>query len=243
MSPQIEAVALKACPFCAAPPIDEHFPDGGGFVMCNNDACPIEPETDEATYAEAIAAWNTRLSTPVSDEGEAENLALALANDPRTATPLEASNAKLALTAMFSHRGDGIPTQYVHGAEVAGHARTMWAALITALRSPIHADASPSQEGFDRAPRDDAARIVALDTGREIARLIASYACTFVSGSREHGALLRAEQIALCPCDHDWEESVSSQFSSETQTDVSCTKCHMPGSLDNASREVYWPAT
>jgi hypothetical protein len=62
------------------------------------------------------------------------NLDLALANDPRSATPLQASEAFLELTSMFSHRGDGIPTQYVHSPKVADAAQVLWLALITALR-------------------------------------------------------------------------------------------------------------
>ena len=68
-------------------------------------------------------------------EAARENLNLALTNDPRSATPLEASAAYLKLTMMFDHRGDGVPTQYVHGAEVADNARLLWAALLTALRT------------------------------------------------------------------------------------------------------------
>lgn len=75
------------------------------------------------------------------DEAAArENLELGLANEPRTATPLEASAAKMVLMAMRSHRGDGIPTQYVHGLEVAAHAETMWLALLTAIRATSQAE-------------------------------------------------------------------------------------------------------
>lgn len=73
------------------------------------------------------------------------NLALGLANDHRTATPEQASEAFLALTSMQSHRGDGIPTQYVHGSEVAGHARVMWQALLAALRAH-----KPSEDMVER---------------------------------------------------------------------------------------------
>lgn len=69
-----------------------------------------------------------------------ENLDIALANDPRTATPEQASAAYMQLTAMTSHRGDGAPTQYVHGDEVVRHAKVMWAALLAVMResTPPH---------------------------------------------------------------------------------------------------------
>lgn len=43
-------------------------------------------------------------------------------------------------------------------------------------------------------------------------------------------------------CDHKWKE-FDSQFTSETETDVTCLKCGIAGSRDNGSGEVFYPAT
>lgn len=43
-------------------------------------------------------------------------------------------------------------------------------------------------------------------------------------------------------CAHEWRE-VDSQFNSELFTDVVCTKCQMPGQLDEQTKEVFFPAT
>ena len=44
-------------------------------------------------------------------------------------------------------------------------------------------------------------------------------------------------------CDHDWEETVSSQFTNEFHTEVYCAKCHTYGEKDNSTGEIFWPAT
>jgi hypothetical protein len=44
-------------------------------------------------------------------------------------------------------------------------------------------------------------------------------------------------------CEHDWQESVSSQFSSEYQVEVYCDKCHTYGSKDLKTGDVFWPCT
>lgn len=44
-------------------------------------------------------------------------------------------------------------------------------------------------------------------------------------------------------CEHDWQESVSSQFSNEYHTEVYCAKCCTYGEKDNADGSIYWPCT
>lgn len=44
-------------------------------------------------------------------------------------------------------------------------------------------------------------------------------------------------------CQHEWEESVSSQFSNENFTEVYCDKCHTYGEKNNKTGEVYWPVS
>lgn len=93
----------------------------------------------------------------LADEREgvaAENLRLALENGYPSATPLEASKVMMELTSMYSHRGDGIPTRYVHGSEVAAAARTMWSALIAALRAHTGAGDALLREALKRAALD-----------------------------------------------------------------------------------------
>jgi len=43
-------------------------------------------------------------------------------------------------------------------------------------------------------------------------------------------------------CQHVWDET-DSQFSNELSTDVRCIKCGCSGEKDNATGEVFWPAT
>lgn len=134
------------------------------------------PSEDDFAYhedwAEAARAFRTPTASPQVDRelaGEElrlvalENLDLALANDPRTATPLEASIAHLVLTSMYSHRADGIPTQYVHGADAADAARTMWTALITALRTVVNEEMV--EKAAKAAANDPDARLIAGKLG------------------------------------------------------------------------------
>jgi hypothetical protein len=44
-------------------------------------------------------------------------------------------------------------------------------------------------------------------------------------------------------CSHIWQETVDSQFSSETRVDVRCVKCGMAGERTVATGEVFFPAT
>ena len=44
-------------------------------------------------------------------------------------------------------------------------------------------------------------------------------------------------------CEHEWQEKIDSQFSSELFTDVVCKKCGCPGQRNESTQEVYWPAT
>ena len=44
-------------------------------------------------------------------------------------------------------------------------------------------------------------------------------------------------------CEHEWKALIDSQFHNENSTDVVCVKCRCPGEQDNATGEVYWPAT
>jgi hypothetical protein len=44
-------------------------------------------------------------------------------------------------------------------------------------------------------------------------------------------------------CEHEWEELPDSQFDNETSTEVRCSKCEMRGERNEATGEVYWPAT
>lgn len=103
-----------------------------------------------------------------------QNLTTALANDPRTATPEEASAAYMELYSMFSHRGDGIPTQYVHGSTVAHHASTMWKALITALRAEREAAATITDLQSQLAASQ--AREAKLREGLEVAEAVDHFA-------------------------------------------------------------------
>lgn len=42
-------------------------------------------------------------------------------------------------------------------------------------------------------------------------------------------------------CQHDWEETVSSQYSNEYVTEVYCAKCCTYGQKDNSTGEISWP--
>ncbi len=44
-------------------------------------------------------------------------------------------------------------------------------------------------------------------------------------------------------CEHDWDETISSQFTNEYQTEVYCAKCSTYGEKDNKTGEVFWPCT
>jgi hypothetical protein len=44
-------------------------------------------------------------------------------------------------------------------------------------------------------------------------------------------------------CEHEWEESVSSQFSNEFEVEVYCHKCSTYGSKNYETGEVFWPVT
>ena len=41
---------------------------------------------------------------------------------------------------------------------------------------------------------------------------------------------------------HEWEV-LDSMGNSQSFTDVRCVRCGVPGQLDNATNEVYYPAT
>lgn len=44
-------------------------------------------------------------------------------------------------------------------------------------------------------------------------------------------------------CEHDWEETYSSQGTNEWFTEVYCAKCCTYGEKTNATGIVYWPCT
>ncbi len=44
-------------------------------------------------------------------------------------------------------------------------------------------------------------------------------------------------------CQHEWRARVDSQYHSETNLDVVCTKCQCPGDQNVKTGEVFWPAT
>jgi len=44
-------------------------------------------------------------------------------------------------------------------------------------------------------------------------------------------------------CEHDWEETISSQFTNEYSTEVYCAKCSTYGEMDNETGKVFWPCT
>jgi hypothetical protein len=54
---------------------------------------------------------------------------------------------------------------------------------------------------------------------------------------------LGARVIPNQECEHEWEESVSSQFSNEYAVEVYCAKCSTYGEKTYATGEVYWPCT
>lgn len=135
--------------------------------------------------------------THTPDEAAArENLELGLANNHRTATPLEASAAKMALMAMRSHRGDGMPTQYVHGAEVAAHAETMWLALLTAIRAASQAElkAEVGEDVVERVAWAPDLHSALVDTARQLRHFWAEDSAT---GLHLHAADLLDKSAAM----------------------------------------------
>ncbi|AYJ86220.1 hypothetical protein D3Y57_09885 [Sphingomonas paeninsulae] len=44
-------------------------------------------------------------------------------------------------------------------------------------------------------------------------------------------------------CSHDWQESVSSQFSNEYRVEVYCPKCCTYGEKEYETGEITWPCT
>ena len=65
------STALLACPFCGheAKWAGEN---GEHFILCANAHCHMEPVTHSYwTYAEALAAWNTRVDSKANPTGHA----------------------------------------------------------------------------------------------------------------------------------------------------------------------------
>ncbi len=80
------------------------------------------------------------------------------------------------------------------------------------------------------------------------------FQCISTKNSRQEEIQVKREQEAMtmvvghkykvdAGCVHDWRESVDSQFSNETHTQVKCTKCGIIGEMTTATREVFFPAT
>lgn len=61
---------LLPCPFCGKPPLMLSLSDSDdyGQIGCEHPDCRMQPQTDEASLAGAITAWNTRFSTPPGDD-------------------------------------------------------------------------------------------------------------------------------------------------------------------------------
>ena len=49
--------------------------------------------------------------------------------------------------------------------------------------------------------------------------------------------------MTMFECEHEWEETYSSQFTNEFVTEVYCDKCHSYGEKTNETGEIYWPCT
>lgn len=50
-------------------------------------------------------------------------------------------------------------------------------------------------------------------------------------------------RIPMEECEHNWEESVSSQWSNDVVCEVYCDKCHTYGEKTYATGKIYWPCT
>jgi len=44
-------------------------------------------------------------------------------------------------------------------------------------------------------------------------------------------------------CQHEWKVVADSQFSNESNEEVTCLHCACPGDRDLNTGEVFWPAT
>ena len=44
-------------------------------------------------------------------------------------------------------------------------------------------------------------------------------------------------------CEHEWEETMSSQYTNEFFTEMYCAKCCTYGEKTNKTGEIYWPCT
>jgi hypothetical protein len=59
---------LSACPFCGTVPYLVNALRHGYYVSCENEHCPVQPETtfDTETPEQAAERWNTRPALPAA---------------------------------------------------------------------------------------------------------------------------------------------------------------------------------
>ena len=132
-TPDAPAVALLPCPFCGT---NATLFAGAAHVFCQNSVtcgASISLPHHYNTEAEAIAAWNTRPARMDAAPGFGPCPTCRQYNPPIGDDEL--AEAHLHFQSMFSHRGDGIPTQYTFDERT----RDMAQRLVAAARGRMDA--------------------------------------------------------------------------------------------------------